>query len=175
MKLYGSHTEKNLKKALQGEALACVKYQIYASLLGNTSKEIENEINLIAHNEKEHFKVWKKILSSDEYYDDIINLLDAIEGEEAECHEMYPEFARVAREEGFDKIANKFEMIANIECNHSWQFRKIIDEIKGLDTSEYRFENGFVCLNCGYFHIGDFAPDECPVCEHPKNYFKKIQ
>lgn len=173
MNLHGSYTEENLKKAIQGEALACVKYQIYASLLGNTSKEIEDKINHISHNEKEHFKVWKKILSSDEYYDDIINLLDAIEGEQTECHEMYPEFARVAREEGFVDIANKFEMVANIECDHSQQFREFINEIKGLDVKK-ESKNGFVCLNCGYFHTGDSALEECPVCNHPKNYFKKV-
>lgn len=174
MNLRGSHTEENLKKAIQGEALACVKYQIYASLLGKTSKDIEEKINHISHNEKEHLKVWKKILLSDEYYDDEANLLDAISGEETECFSMYPEFARIAREEGFDEIADKFEMVAKIECDHSWQFRKFKDMVHNLDTTEYGFEKGFVCLNCGYIHNSVEAPDVCPVCDHPKNYFKKI-
>lgn len=173
MSLKGTYTEENLQKALQGEALAFTKYQIYASLLEKKSKSLENKINLIAHNEKEHFKVWAKLLYGDNYYNDESNMIDAIVGEVEECESLYPEFARVAREEGFEEIAEKFEMVANVECNHSWQFEDFLDEIKNIDNGLKNSE-GFVCLNCGYIHKKSEAPDECPICAHPKEYFQKL-
>ena len=172
MDIKGTYTEKNLKKAMQGEALAYVKYQIYASLLGQTSKDIENKINHIAHNEKEHFKVWAKLLLGDNYYNDEKNLIDAIYGEVKECESLYPEFARVAREEGFEEIAEKFEQVSKIECSHSWIFEDIFDQIINKVDDDSK-TNGFICLNCGYIHKGDVPPEECPVCNHPKQYFKQ--
>ncbi len=171
--LKGTYTEENLKKAMQGEALAFIKYQIYASLLGNISKDLEEKINHIAHNEKEHFKVWAKLLYGEEYYDDKKNLLDAIMGENYECEDMYVEFARIAREEGFQDIANKFDQVAKIECNHSCLFK---DFLKFVEESVDKKENekGFICLNCGYIHNEKSIPDECPVCNHPKKYFVRI-
>lgn len=170
MRLFGSHTQENLQKAMQGEALAYIRYQIYASLIGKTSKTLEEEINHIAHNEKEHYKIWAKALFGDSYYDNEENILSAIVGEVEECENMYPEFARVAREEGFDDIAEKFEMVSKIECNHSWQFEDFLEELK----SDNKNPNGFVCLNCGYIHDEEEPPTECPVCNHPIEYFEKL-
>lgn len=175
MNLKGSHTEKNLKKAMQGEALAYVKYQIYASLIGSVSKDWENQINHIAHNEKEHFKIWAKLLLGDKYYNNQENLLDALFGELDECNEMYPEFARIAREEGFDEIADKFEQIGKIECSHSWLFEGFLQDLN--NDEHYKSQeknNNFICLNCGYIHQGNDIPMECPICNHPKQYFKKV-
>lgn len=172
MNLKGTHTEKNLIKAMEGEALACAKYQIYASLLGNTSKDLEMKVNHIAHNEKEHFKVWAKLLLGDTYYKDNENLMQAIEGELYESENMYPEFARIAREEGFDEIADTFENVSKIEGSHAWMFSDFLDRIM-LNNRDQRPGSGFVCLNCGYIHLHDEAPEECPVCHHPKQYFSR--
>lgn len=169
MNLRGTYTEKNLEKAMQGEALAYVKYQVYASLIGKISKDMEEQINHIAHNEKEHFKIWKKILLDDDYYNNKMNLMDAILGETTECNEMYPEFARIAREEGFYDIAEKFDQVAKIECNHSSLFQCFLDQLD-IDTSI----NGFICSNCGYISTDENAPETCPVCDHPKEYFIKV-
>ena len=173
MNLKGTHTETNLKRALQGEALAYAKYQVYASLIGEISKDLEEKINHIAHNEKEHFKIWRKLLLEKGYYNNEENLLDAIIGEVTECEEMYPEFARIAREEGFDEIAEKFDQVANIECHHSWLFEDFLDCIT---KEKYNKENekGFICLNCGYIHNKEVAPEVCPVCDHPKKYFIRV-
>ena len=167
MNLKNTQTEKNLIKALQGEALAHMKYTIYAALIGKESKSNETLINEIAHNEKEHWKVYAKLLLEDDYYDNNRNLADAIMGEHNECSSMYPEFARVAREEGFDEIADKFDAIAKIECRHEKEFDIILKELQeGDDAFQLK------CSNCGYIHDGDTAPEVCPVCGHPKNYFK---
>lgn len=172
MNLKGTHTEGNLKKAMQGEALAYIKYQIYASLIGEISKDMEEKINHIAHNEKEHFKIWKKFLLEQDYYDNVKNLIDAMTGEIKECEEMYPEFARIAREEGFNDIAEKFEQVGAIECHHSWLFDAFLDRISNK-KSEGK-DKGFICLNCGYIHRKKVAPDVCPVCDHPKKYFTSV-
>lgn len=170
--LKGTLTEQNLKKAMQGEALAYTKYQIYASLIGKESKNIENKINHIAHNEKEHFKIWAKLLLEDQYYKNEMNLLDAIIGETHECKDMYPEFAKVAREEGFEDIAKKFDQISLIECNHSLKFEEFLDLVENEKSIERK--NKFICLNCGYIHNGEDVPKECPVCYHPKEYFTSV-
>lgn len=172
-KLKGSHTETNLKKAILGEALAYIKYQIYASIIGETSKDIEEKINHIAHNEKEHFKIWKKLLLGKGYYDEEENLLDAMMGEITECKEMYPEFSRIAREEGFNEIADKFEQIAKIECHHSQLFEEFFNIIHEKQY-EKTDKKGFICLNCGYIHEEKTAPNVCPVCDHPQKYFVSV-
>lgn len=167
MNLKNTQTEKNLITAIQGEALAHMKYTIYAKLIGNTSKSIEKAINEIAHNEKEHWKIYAKLLLEDDYYNDKANLGDAIMGENKECLSLYPEFARIAREEGFEEIAEKFEAIAKIECDHEKQFTMLLDSYTKNETKKE-----WKCSNCGYIHKGENPPDTCPVCNHPKNYFK---
>lgn len=156
-----------------GEAFAYIRYQIYAKKISATSKDLEEKINHIANNEKEHFKIWAKYFYGKDYDSDKFNLLTAISGEMAEAQSLYPEYARIAREEGFNDIADKFEMIAKIEENHSWKFEDFLDFIEnGNQDGEQK--SGFICLNCGYIHEGKEVPDKCPVCDHPKEYFKKI-
>jgi len=174
MNLKGTHTEENLQQAMMGEALAYIRYQIYASLISKVSKDLAVKIEEIAHNEKEHFKVWAKLLYGEEYYNNESNLISAIVGEVEECENLYPNFARIAREEGFDEIAEKFDMVSTIECHHSWQFEDFLDYINN-NKMDGTNQNGFICLNCGYIHKEDTAPDECPVCAHPKEYFKYIE
>lgn len=171
MNLKGTETEKNLQKALQGEALAHLKYQFYKSQLSKTSKVVENILDEIIHNEKEHGKIWFKLLHNGEFPSDEENLLDAIKGETYEAKEMYPDFAKVAYEEGFDKIGKLFEWVADIEGQHSDEFSIIL---KYLEDEELFEDDGPVfwrCLNCGHIHLGTKAPEECPVCNHPQKYF----
>lgn len=167
MNLKNSRTEKNLIIAMQGEALAHMKYSIYASLIGKTSKDMEEAVNEIAHNEKEHWKVYAKLLLKDDYYNNKTNLNNAIMGEHQECASLYPEFARIAREEGFEEIAEKFEGIAQIECNHEKEFSMLLDSYEINKTS-----SEWKCSNCGYIHKGSEPPTQCPICNHPINYFR---
>lgn len=171
MNLKGSHTERNLKKALQGEALAHLKYQFYRSQLSNTSKEIEKELDEIIHNEKEHGKIWFKLLHDKSLPSDIDNLDDAISGEKHEAYKMYPEFSRVAREEGFEEIAILFEEVAKIEKQHSIKFTEIFKNIEENNMFMDDKKQAWKCLNCGHISYGDKAPEECPVCNHPQKYF----
>lgn len=166
-----SLTEKNLEKALQGEALAHLKYQFYRSLLGQTSVELGNILDEIIHNEKEHGKIWFKLLNGGEIPDNITNLLDAIKKENEEHIEMYPEFARIAREEGFEDIAELFEGVSEIEGNHKNKFTEILKNIKEDNLFEDEKEQKWKCLNCGHIHYGTKAPLECPICKHPLKYF----
>ena len=171
MILKGSHTEANLKQALQGEALAHLKYQFYKSKISNYSKYFEEIFEEIIHNEKEHGKLWFKLLNDGDISNDIKNLQNAIIGETNEHKEMYPEFARVAREEGFNDIAELFESVAEIEGEHAKTFSEILKCIEN-DTFFNSDETGFwKCKNCGFRLFGQNAPEECPVCNHPKKYF----
>lgn len=173
MDLKGSKTEKNLMKALQGEALAHLKYQFYQSKLSEYNKEYGNLLDEIIHNEKEHGKIWFKKLHQDQVPDNITNLLDAIDGETFEHMSMYPEFTQTAEEEGFIEISNLFKEIGIIEGNHSKQFQTLKKEI---ETDYYKDDVYWKCSNCGHIHksIDGKAPVECPVCKHPQKYFTKI-
>lgn len=171
----GSRTEENLKTALQGEALAHLKYQFYRSRISNFSKEFEEIFDEIIHNEKEHGKIWFKLLNGGDVPTDSVNLADAIEGESYEFSELYPEFGRIAREEGFDEIAELFEEVAVIEGRHS----KVFDDLKnGIEGDSIFVDDNlntkWKCLNCGHVVEGGFAPDVCPVCNHPLKYFVKL-
>lgn len=172
MNLKNTETEKNLFKALQGEALAHMKYMIYASLIGKTSKDMERQILEIANNEKEHWKIYSKLLLEDDYYNNFINLEDAIEGENKECTLLYNEFGRIAREEGFDEIAESFEAIGNIECFHKKHFDLLLEKYGRIEDLMVSDEPTiWKCSNCGYIYKGVEVPEVCPVCKHPKNYF----
>ena len=175
MDLKGSETEKNLETALQGEAVAHLKYLFYKSKISNYSKEYEQILDEIAHNEKEHCKIWFKQLHDGNIPDDLENLLDAYLGEKYEHLEMYPHFSRVAKEEGFDEISRLFGEVALIEGYHMRQFQELKEQIENNVT----FDSPLVtvtwkCLNCGYQYLGDKALDECPICNHPKKYFVKM-
>ena len=173
MNLKGSKTEKNLFEALQGEALAHLKYQFYRSKISNYSKEYEAILDEIVHNEKEHGKIWFKQLHDGEIPSDVENLLDAYIGEKHEHIEMYPHFSRVAKEEGFDEIARLFNEVAKIEGKHMEKFDELLNNIKDENTFVSDNEVEWKCLNCGYIYDGNEAMDECPVCKHPRKYFVK--
>ena len=166
-------TEKNLNAAFAGESQARVKYQYYASKAKKEGYEqLASIFEETSDNEKEHAKIWFKLLHDGAVPDTTENLKDAIAGEEYEETEMYVKFAAEAREEGFEEIAKLFEEVGKIEAKHEERYRKLLNNIE--DGMVFKADGVTVwkCRNCGYIHIGDSAPEECPVCKHPQAYFE---
>ncbi|MBQ3552928.1 MAG: rubrerythrin family protein [Clostridia bacterium] len=175
MELKGSKTEMNLLAAFAGESQARNKYTYYAS---QAKKDGYVQIAAIfeetAANEKEHAKIWFKELHGGKMPSTMENLHDAASGENYEWTEMYAEFAKTAKEEGFARIAALFEAVAKIEKHHEERYRALIGRIED-DTVFTRSEPiAWVCGNCGHIHIGTKAPELCPVCAHPKAYFYQM-
>ena len=173
MELKGSKTESNLMAAFAGESQARNKYTYYAS---KARKEGYEQIAAIfeetANNEKEHAKMWFKELHGGDVPSTLENLNDAADGENYEWTDMYDEFARVAREEGFNTIAAKFELVGKIEKEHEERYRKLIKNVEeGLVFSKDE-DTIWICRNCGHVVIGKKAPAVCPVCNHPQSYFE---
>ena len=173
MELKGSKTEKNLMEAFAGESQARNKYTYFAS---KAKKEGFEQIAAIfqetADNEKEHAKMWYKILNGGEISDTITNLQAAADGENYEWTDMYAEFAKTAREEGFDNIAFLFEEVGKIEKEHEQRYLKLLDNVKKGKVFEAGEVKVWKCRNCGHIVVGTKAPDVCPVCSHPKAYFE---
>ncbi|MBP3919960.1 MAG: rubrerythrin family protein [Bacilli bacterium] len=173
MELKGSKTESNLMKAFAGESQARNKYTYFAS---KAKKEGYEQIGAIfeetANNEKEHAKIWFKLLNGGEIPSTINNLLEAAEGENYEWTDMYAEFAQTAKEEGFNHIAYLFEGVAKIEKEHELRYRTLLDNIKGDKVFKKENEKMWICRNCGHVHYGKEAPEVCPICAHPKKYFE---
>ena len=171
--LKGTKTEKNLLAAFAGESQARNKYTYYAS---KAKKEGYEQIAAIfeetAANEKEHAKMWFKLLHGDTVPSTIENLKDAAEGENYEWTDMYSKMAEEAREEGFDKIAFLFESVAAIEKEHEERYKKLIENIEGGLVFSRDGEKIWKCRNCGHIVIGKEAPSVCPVCAHPQAYFE---
>ncbi len=169
----GTKTEANLEFAFSGESKARNKYNYFAS---QARKEGYNQIADIfdetAGNEKEHAKLWFKILNGGEVPGTIANLLEAAAGEHEEWTEMYAGFAVVAKEEGFEKLAKTFEGVAAIEKLHEERYRKLLANIKEGIVFARPEKQQWHCANCGHLFVDDKAPDECPVCKHPQAYFE---
>ncbi|MEE1272174.1 MAG: rubrerythrin family protein [Bacteroidales bacterium] len=173
MELKGSKTEKNLMAAFAGESQAHTKYLYYASKAKKDGYvQMANLFEETALNEKEHAKIWFKLLHEGEVPDTMTNLKDAASGENYEWTDMYANFAKEAREEGFTKIAALFELVAKIEKEHEERYRKLLKNIE--DGVVFSKENDTVwqCANCGHIIIGKKAPKICPVCDHPQSYFQ---
>ncbi len=168
----GTKTEKNLNVAFAGESQARVKYQFYAS---KAKKEGYEQIAAIfqetSDNEKEHAKIWYKLLH-DGVADTMTNLKDAAAGENYEYTDMYKKFAEEAREEGFNEIAELFEKVGEIEKHHEERYLKLVGNIEKGMVFKGDGVTVWKCRNCGYIHIGDSAPEVCPVCNHPQSYFE---
>ena len=174
MDLKGSRTEANLMKAFAGESQARNKYSYYAS---KAKKDGYEQIAAIfeetANIEKEHAKMWFKELHGGTIPDTLENLSDAADGENYEWTDMYSEFARVAKEEGFDRIAYLFEEVGKIEKEHEERYRKLINNIEEGLVFTNDGDTIWVCRNCGHVVIGKKAPEMCPVCKHPQSYFER--
>ena len=170
--LKGSKTEANLAAAFAGESQARNKYTYYAS---KAKKEGYNQIADLflktADNEKEHAKIWFKLLH-DGVGTTAENLKDAAAGENYEWTSMYNTFAKEAQEEGFDQIAALFEAVGKIEKEHEERYLTLLANVEGNSV----FQKGDIviwkCANCGHIHVGTSAPEVCPVCNHPQSYFQ---
>ncbi len=172
MELKGSRTEANLMTAFAGESQARNKYTYYASKAKKDGYvQIAQIFEETANNEKEHAKIWFKLLHDGGVPTTVENLKDAAAGENYEWTEMYAEFAKVAKEEGFDHIAALFEMVAKIEKDHEERYKKLLANIEGGLVFSRDGDIMWICSNCGHVHIGKEAPEICPVCAHPKAYF----
>ncbi|MBQ5677732.1 MAG: rubrerythrin family protein [Clostridia bacterium] len=172
MELKGSRTEANLMTAFAGESQARNKYTYYASKAKKDGYvQIAQIFEETANNEKEHAKIWFKLLHDGGIPTTVENLKDAAEGENYEWTEMYAEFAVVAKEEGFDHIAALFEMVAKIEKEHEERYKKLLANIDGGVVFSKDNDIVWICSNCGHIHIGKKAPEICPVCAHPQAYF----
>ena len=171
MELKGSRTEQNLRAAFSGESEATNKYAYFASV---AKKEGYDQLAAIfeetSKNERAHAKIWFKLLEG--IGDTKQNLESGVSGENYEWTSMYPEFAKVAREEGFDHIATLFEKVAAIEKEHEERYRTLLENVE--NGTVFKKDNAveWKCRVCGHIHKGEKAPEVCPVCAHPQAYFE---
>ncbi len=173
MELKGSKTEQNLMAAFAGESQARNKYTYYASKAKKDGfEQIAAIFEETANNEKEHAKMWFKLLHDGEIPSTASNLLDAANGENYEWTDMYKEFAEVARQEGFDHIAYLFEGVAKIEKEHEERYRALLNNVDNSLVFSKDGDEIWICRNCGHIHIGKKAPEVCPICSHPQAYFE---
>lgn len=172
MNLKGTKTEANLQTAFAGESQARNKYTYYASKARKDGyQQIAALFEETAANEKEHAKLWFKLLCGGQIPSTEENLLDAAQGENYEWTDMYAAFAADARAEGFDEIAALFEGVAEIEKAHEARYRKLLENVKNGLVFSREGNQLWQCANCGHIVIGKAAPETCPVCNHPQAYF----
>lgn len=169
--LKGTKTEANLKAAFAGESQARVKYEYYASKAKKDGYvQIANIFEETSRNEKEHAKIWFKLLQG--IGETTENLAHAAEGENYEWTDMYATFAKEAKEEGFDHIAYLFSSVGKIEKEHEERYRNMLKNIEDGLVFSRDGDMVWICTNCGHIHVGQKAPALCPVCEHPQAYFE---
>jgi len=171
-KLQGSKTEANLQTAFSGESMAYTKYSYFAARAKEDGFiQISKLFAETAMNEKEHAKIWYKLLN-DGIDDTAINLQSAAEGEHYEWTDMYATFAKEAKQEGFDHIARLFEQVGAIEKEHEARFLKLLDNVKNATVFSRDGDCIWQCANCGHIVVGKQAPEVCPVCTRPQAYFE---
>ena len=171
--LKGTKPEKNLQEAFAGESKARNKNTDFASKAKKDGYvQIASIFEETAANEKEHAKMWYKLLNGGKMSDTVQNLADAANGENFEWTDMYARMAREAREEGFDEIAEKFEGVAAIEKEHEERYRKLLKNIQDEVVFSREGDVIWQCSNCGHIVVGKKAPEVCPVCDHPQAYFQ---
>ena len=159
--------------AFAGETQARTKYSTYAAVARKEGyMQIGDLFEETAENEKEHAEIWFKYLHGGEIPDTLANLKDAANGEHFEWTDMYASFAKEAKEEGFDRIASLFEMVAAIEREHETRYQKLIENMEGGLVFSREGDTIWKCKNCGHILVGKKAPELCPVCSHPKSYFE---
>jgi len=180
MDFKGSKTEASLQAAFAGESQARNKYTYYASQAKKDGfEQISSIFEETANNEKEHAKIWFKLLMNNGKVNGSVpptlqNLADAGNGENYEWTDMYPGFEKIAREEGFNAIADLFKMVASIEKEHEDRYRQLIENIENDEVFQRPRVEVWRCSNCGYLHASESAPEVCPVCNHPKAYFELV-
>lgn len=170
-KYSGTQTEKNLEAAFAGESQARNKYTYFASVAKKQGFEQIADLFLkTADNEKEHAKMWFKVLNG--IGDTAENLLAAAEGENYEWTDMYEKFAKTAEEEGFTELAHKFRLVAAIEKHHEERYRALLRNVETAEVFKRSEIKVWECRNCGHIVVGKEAPEVCPVCNHPQSYFE---
>lgn len=175
MELKGTKTEGCLKAAFAGESQASMKYRYYASKARKDGYEQIAEIfEETSLNEKEHAKIWFKLLHNNEMPETTANLKDAASGENYEWTDMYEDFAKTAEEEGFTKIAFLFREVGKIEKEHEARYKKLLENIEEGIVFSRDDDRIWKCRNCGHIVIGKYAPEVCPVCAHPKSDRKSV-
>jgi rubrerythrin len=184
MSIKGTETEKNLLKAFAGESQAKNRYEFFAKVARKEGYEqIAALFEETAENEQSHAKQFFKFLEGGPVEITAIypagtisstadNLFAAASGENEEWTKLYPEFERVAREEGFKEVANIFKLIAKIEAEHETRFRKLLENIQTGRVFEREEKVRWKCRKCGYVHVGTKPLENCPACNHPKSYFE---
>lgn len=171
--LKGTKTEKNLMEAFAGESKAHTKYSYYASKARKDGYEqIAAIFEETSHDEKEHAKLWFKLLHGGDMPDTMANLRDAADGENYEWTDMYERMAVDAEEEGFSAIAKRFRAVADIERLHEERYRRLLQNIEEGIVFSRDGDRVWVCRNCGHIVIGPKAPAACPVCAHPQSFFE---
>ena len=171
--LKGTKTEANLWEAFAGESQARNKYTYYASKAKKDGYvQIAKIFEETANNEKEHAKIWFKLLHEGGIPDTPANLLDAATGENYEWTDMYDRMAKEAKEEGLDHIAFLFESVGKIEKEHEERYRKLLKNVEDEIVFSREGDKIWQCSNCGHIVVGKQAPEMCPVCAHPKAYFE---
>ena len=171
--LKGSKTEQNLMTAFAGESMARNKYTYFASQAKKDGYvQIAEIFEETAANEKEHAKMWFKLLSGGAVPGTIENLAAAAAGENEEWTQMYADFTKIAKEEGFDQIAAWFEGVAAIEKEHEERYLKLLENVKAGKVFKAEETKKWHCGNCGHVYEGTEAPSVCPVCNHPQSYFR---
>ena len=171
--LKGTKTEKNLQEAFAGESQARNKYSYWASKAKKDGfQQIAAIFEETAANEKEHAKMWFKLLEGGSIKSTTENLKAAADGENFEWTDMYERMAKEAEEEGFNEIADKFRAVAAIEKAHEDRHRKLLSNIEEVLVFSREGDRIWQCRNCGHIVIGQNAPEICPVCDHPQSYFE---
>ena len=174
MQLDGSKTLENLKTAVAGEAQAHTKYLIYSRIAKNEGyNDIADVFAETANNERAHAELWLSLISEGIPENTLKALEDAAGGEHHEWTQMYAEFAETAKKEGFDNIASVFEMVGAIEKEHEQRYRTLIEMINSGRVFSEEGETVWICRNCGHIHCGSEAPEYCPVCKRPQQYFER--
>lgn len=174
MQLDGSKTLDNLKTAIAGESQARTKYESYGKLARKEGYEQIGDIfDMTAANEQAHAELWLSLVSEGVPKTTQKALENASGGEHYEWTEMYAQFSKTAREEGFDNIANLFDMVASIEKDHEARYLCFLEQLNTGKVFTADGEVVWVCRNCGYLHTGKSAPQQCPVCKKPQSYFEQ--
>lgn len=174
MQLDGSKTLENLKTAVAGESQARTKYNIYGEIARKEgNRQIADIFDMTADNERAHAELWLSLISDGIPQNTLKALENAAGGEHYEWTDMYAGFAQTAREEGFDNIAALFDMVGKIEQQHEQRYRTLIDQINSGKVFTEDGEIVWICRNCGHLHHGTEAPQFCPVCKKPQEYFQR--
>lgn len=169
----GSKTEANLREAFAGESQVRNKYTFYASKAREEGyMQMADIFEETAANEKEHAKLWFKLLNGGELKDTLSNLADAAAGENYEWTDMYEDFAKTAEKEGFLELAEKFRLVGAIEKHHEERYRALLKNVTTAQVFEKSTVKVWECRNCGHIIVGEKAPEVCPTCAHPQSYYE---